>query len=67
MNKAHYAFWCLALYTLRKQTFSNTFGIIRPVLGFCQLSLPGLKKVMGAWTLVCLAWNLKRIAVLRPQ
>ncbi|WP_019953071.1 transposase, partial [Kushneria aurantia] len=36
------------------------------VLGFRQFSLRGLNRVSGEWTLVCLAWNLKRMAVLRP-
>ena len=56
-----------ALYALRKQTVEPVFGIIKSVLGFRQFSLRGLKKVTGEWTLVCLAWNLKRMAVLRPQ
>ena len=55
-----------ALYALRKQTVEPVFGIIKSVLGFRQFSLRGLKKVTGEWTLVCLAWNLKRMAVLRP-
>ena len=56
-----------ALYALRKQTVEPVFGIIKSVLGFRQFSLRGLKKTTGEWTLVCLAWNLKRMAVLRPQ
>ncbi len=54
-----------ALYALRKQTVEPVFGIIKSVLGFRQFSLRGLKKVTGEWTLVCLAWNLKRMDVLR--
>ena len=30
-------------------------------------TLRGLTTVSGEWTLVCLAWNLKRLAVLRLQ
>jgi len=56
-----------ALYALRKQTVEPVFGIIKSVLGFRQFSLRGLSKVTGEWTLVCLAWNLKRMAVLRLQ
>jgi transposase len=56
-----------ALYALRKQTVEPVFGIIKSVMGFRQFSLRGLKKVRGEWSLVCLAWNLKRMAVLRPQ
>jgi len=54
-----------ARYAVRKQTVEPVFGIIKSVLGFRQFSLRGLKKVRGEWTLVCLAWNLKRMAVLR--
>ena len=54
-----------ALYALRKQTVEPVFGIIKSVLGFRQFSLRGLDKVRGEWSLVCLAWNLKRMAVLR--
>jgi transposase len=54
-----------ACYALRKQTVEPVFGIIKSVMGFRQFSLRGLQKVTGEWTLVCLAWNLKRMAVLR--
>jgi len=56
-----------ALYALRKQTVEPVFGIIKSAMGFRQFSLRGLAQVRGEWTLVCLAWNLKRMAVLRPQ
>ena len=54
-----------ALYALRKQTVEPVFGIIKSVMGFRQFSMRGLDKVRGEWSLVCLAWNLKRMAVLR--
>ncbi len=54
-----------ARYALRKQTVEPVFGIIKSVMGFRQFSLRGLQKVTGEWTLVCLAWNLKRMAILR--
>lgn len=56
-----------ARYAVRKQTVEPVFGIIKSVLGFRQFSLRGLNKVAGEWALVCLAWNLKRMAVLRLQ
>jgi hypothetical protein len=56
-----------ATYALRKQTVEPVFGIIKSVLGFRQFSLRGLGKVTGEWSLVCLAWNIKRMAVLRPK
>lgn len=54
-------------YGLRKQTVEPVFGIIKAVMGFRQFMLRGLDKVRSEWTLVCLAWNLKRMAVLRPN
>ena len=56
-----------AAYALRKQTVEPVFGIIKSVMGFRQFLLRGLDNVGHEWTLVCLAWNLKRMAVLRPQ
>ncbi len=54
-----------SVYRLRKQTVELVFGIIKSVMGFRQFSLRGLQRVRGEWSLVCLAWNLKRMAVLR--
>jgi transposase len=56
-----------AAYALRKQTVEPVFGIIKSVMGFRQFLLRGLHQVTGEWRLVCLAWNLKRMAVLRPR
>jgi transposase/IS5 family transposase len=56
-----------AAYALRKQTVEPVFGIIKSVMGFRQFLLRGLENVQNEWTLVCLAWNLKRMAALRPQ
>jgi transposase len=54
-----------ALYRLRKSTVEPVIGIIKEVLGFRQFSLRGLASVGGEWTLVCLAYNLKRMHTLR--
>jgi transposase len=54
-------------YGLRKQTVEPVFGIIKSVMGFRQFLLRGLDNVRNEWTLVCLAWNFKRMAALRPQ
>jgi hypothetical protein len=54
-------------FALRKQTVEPVFGIIKSVMGFRQFLLRGLEKVKGEWTLACLAWNLKRLAVLRHK
>ncbi len=56
-----------AAYALRKQTVEPVFGIIKSVMGFRQFLTRGLDNVQGEWTLVCLAWNLKRMAALRPH
>jgi transposase len=56
-----------ATYGLRKQSVEPVFGIIKSVLGFRQFLTRGLANVQNEWTLVCLAWNLKRMAALRPQ
>lgn len=56
-----------ARYALRKQTVEPVFGIIKSVMGFRQFLLRGVKKVGYEWTLVCLAWNFKRMAVLRQN
>jgi transposase len=55
------------LYALRKQTPEPVFGIIKSVMGFRQFLLRGLEKVRGEWSLVTMAWNMKRMFVLCPQ
>jgi transposase len=55
-----------ALYALRKQLPEPVFGIIKSVLGFRQFLLRGLDKVRGEWSLVTMAWNLKRLFALYP-
>ena len=54
-----------ARYALRKQTVEPVFGIIKSVMGFRQFSMRGLAAAQSEWNLVCLSWNLKRMAVLR--
>jgi transposase len=53
-----------AQYGRRKCTVEPVFGIIKHVMRFRQFLLRGLTKVRAEWTLVCLAWNVKRLAVL---
>jgi len=50
-----------ALYKLRQQTVEPVFGIIKEVMGFRRFLMRGLEKVQLEWTLVCLAYNLKRL------
>src|SRR5271165_828529 len=54
------------LYGLRKQMPEPVFGIIKSVLGFRGFLLRGIDQVRGEWSLVTMAWNLKRMFVLRP-
>ncbi len=52
------------LYGLRKQTVEPVFGIIKSAMRFRQFLLRGLDSVRGEWTLVTMAWNIKRMAVM---
>ena len=52
------------LYALRKQIPEPVFGIIKSVLGFRQFLLRGLEQVKGEWSLVTMAWNIKRMFAL---
>jgi len=54
------------LYALRKQTPEPVFGIIKSVLGFRQFSMRGLENARGEWSLVTMAWNIKRMFALNP-
>ncbi len=54
-----------ALYALRKSTVEPVFGIVKNVMGFRQFSMRGLKEANGEWNLVAIAWNLKRMNVLK--
>jgi len=53
-----------ALHALRKQTVEPVFGIIKAIMCFRQFLLRGLAAVRGEWTLVTMAWNIKRMAVM---
>lgn len=53
-----------ALYGLRKQTVEPVIGIIKAAMGFRRFSMRGHEKAGLEWTLVCLAYNLKRLHIL---
>jgi hypothetical protein len=53
-----------ALYKLRQQTVEPVFGILKAALGFRQFLLRGTEKVSLEWTLVCLAYNVRRLHTL---
>jgi len=52
------------IYAARKYTVEPVIGIIKEVLGFRQFSLRGEHAATGEWSLVCLAFNLKRFHTL---
>jgi transposase len=54
------------LYALRKQLPEPVFGIIKSVMGFRQFLLRGIDRVRGEWSLVTMAWNMKRLFALLP-
>ena len=53
------------LYKMRKQTVEPVFGIIKHVMRWRQMSMRGMVKAQGEWNLVTMAWNIKRMHVLR--
>lgn len=50
-----------ARYKQRQQTIEPVFGIIKEAIGFRRFSLRGQRKVALEWTLVCVAYNLRRL------
>lgn len=52
------------IYKKRKQTVEPVFGIIKEILGFRRFSLRGEKETEGEWSLICAAYNLKRMFTL---
>jgi len=52
-------------YKQRQQTVEPVFGIIKAVLGFRRFLLRGLAKASLEWSLVCSAYNLKRLHILK--
>ncbi len=50
-----------ARYKLRQQTVEPVFGIIKEALGFRRFSLRGLEQASLEWTLVTLAYNVRRL------
>ena len=54
------------IYAKRKSSVEPTFGIIKAPMGFRQFLLRGMEKVSTEWTLVCTAYNLKRLWALKP-
>lgn len=53
-----------ALYKQRQQTVEPVFGIIKSAMGFRRFLLRGKAKVSVEWSLVSLAYNLRRLHIL---
>jgi transposase len=51
-----------AIYDKRKRIVEPVFGIIKSVMGFTSFLLRGLGKVKGEFSLISIAYNLKKIA-----
>jgi len=49
------------IYALRKSMVEPVFGVIKHVMGFRQFMLRGFEKSQGEWSLMCIAYNLKRL------
>ena len=50
-----------AIYRRRKCTVEPVIGQIKEIMGFRQFSLRGIAAAAGEWSLVCLAYNLRRL------
>jgi len=57
----------IAFYSKRKSTIEPIFGVIKSVIGFRKFSLRGIDAVSAEWSLVCMAYNLKRLCVLKMK
>ena len=50
-------------YRLRKQVVEPVFGQIKQARGFRQFLLRGIEKVKAEWALICIAHNLRKLAL----
>ena len=50
-----------AIYRRRKCSVEPVIGQIKEVMGFRQFSLRGIAAAAGEWSLVCMAYNLRRL------
>ena len=54
-----------ARYKQRQQTVEPAFGVVKACIGFRRFLLRGLAKVSLEWSLICSAYNLKRLHILK--
>lgn len=50
-----------AIYRLRQQSVEPVFGIIKEAMGFRRFGMRGLAGAGQEWTLVCVAYNVRRL------
>jgi transposase len=50
-------------YRLRKQVVEPVFGQIKQARGFRQFLLRGIEKVKAEWAMICIAHNLRKLAM----
>ncbi len=50
-----------AKYAKRKGSSEPVFGVIKAVMGYRSFLLRGYQAVQGEWSLVCMAYNLKKL------
>jgi hypothetical protein len=50
-------------YRLRKQVVEPVFGQIKQARGFRQFLLRGIEKVKAEWAMICIAHNLRKLAL----
>ena len=53
-----------SVYALRKVSSEPVFGVIKAAMGFRSFLLRGFEAVQGEWSLVCMAYNLKKLHIL---
>ncbi len=53
------------IYGERKSTVEPVFGVMKHVMGFRQFMLRGFEQAKGEWNLMCIAYNLKRLHIMR--
>ena len=56
-----------ATYALRRHAGERPFAVIKHQFGLRQFLLRGLDKVRGEWSLVIIAWNMKRMFALNTR
>lgn len=53
-----------SVYALRKVSSEPVFGVIKAAMGFRSFLLRSFEAVQGEWSLVCMAYNLKKLHTL---